>query len=321
SMVKGELGDEWDAFVNSSPQGTVFSETVYLKNLKENPAIWWCLCGEEKAGAVIVIETSDGKSTLAYPNIIHNGVLLAANTKNQNSAQLISEEFRVLAYLSAELPKIYHEIYMTMHYSLIDMRPFIWYLYGEEGDKYNVDIRYTSLLDLSGTDGISDLNDSPIYIAANKSRRQQIRYGIKHGYVTEEATDLDLFLDLYTRTYERQSIETSDIDFEELKNILAALEAANRLRMFITRDAEKIVGSVALFVKDHKRWYYLFGASNNEIRDGHGGTKVLWDAFTALAEDEIKFLDLEGVNSPQRGYFKLSFGGELVPYYQVSLTR
>jgi hypothetical protein len=38
-----------------------------------------------------------------------------------------------------------------------------------------------------------------------------------------------------------------------------------------------------------------------------------------LAQDGKKEVDLEGVNSPHRGWFKLSFGGTLESYWQVKL--
>jgi len=31
--------------------------------------------------------------------------------------------------------------------------------------------------------------------------------------------------------------------------------------------------------------------------------------------------DFEGVNSPERGHFKLSFGGYLVQYHQVKINK
>jgi hypothetical protein len=44
----------------------------------------------------------------------------------------------------------------------------------------------------------------------------------------------------------------------------------------------------------------------------------LWDAFGELAAAGITQIDLEGVNSPRRGWFKMSFGGELRAYYQIT---
>ena len=46
---------------------------------------------------------------------------------------------------------------------------------------------------------------------------------------------------------------------------------------------------------------------------------VLWDAFLDLAASGVKEIDLEGVNSPLRGHFKLSFGGSILPYYRLKL--
>ena len=36
-----------------------------------------------------------------------------------------------------------------------------------------------------------------------------------------------------------------------------------------------------------------------------------------LKENKINFLDLEGINSPKRGFWKLGFGGDMKPYYRI----
>ena len=51
----------------------------------------------------------------------------------------------------------------------------------------------------------------------------------------------------------------------------------------------------------------MFGASDPALRNSPTGTAVLWDAFSELAKVGVKKIDLEGVNSPKRGWFKLSF--------------
>ena len=81
------------------------------------------------------------------------------------------------------------------------------------------------------------------------------------------------------------------------------------------------MGSIAFFGIDHKRGYFLFGANDPEMRDEHTGTAVLWDSFCFLSQDGIFEIDLEGINSPTRGWFKLSFGGTISPYYHLSYSR
>ena len=74
---------------------------------------------------------------------------------------------------------------------------------------------------------------------------------------------------------------------------------------------------MAIYLLDNKRAYYLFGANDPEMRSSHTGTAVLWSAFHILAARGYEEMDLEGINSPHRGWFKLSFGGDIRPYYEL----
>jgi lipid II:glycine glycyltransferase (peptidoglycan interpeptide bridge formation enzyme) len=76
-----------------------------------------------------------------------------------------------------------------------------------------------------------------------------------------------------------------------------------------------------VFGWDSKRAYYVFGANAPDLRDDHTGTMVLWDALLDLRARGIVAVDLEGINSPLRGHFKLSFGGSVTPYYHLALRR
>jgi len=147
-----------------------------------------------------------------------------------------------------------------------------------------------------------------------------IRYAKRDEVVTTEEYDVDLFVQLYESTMGRQEKEVAYESIAEMKNLIYSLYREKLGRMFVSRTADDVVGSMAFFGLDHHRAYYLFGANDPENRDQHTGTAVLWDAFKILADDGIMEVDLEGVNSPQRGWFKLSFGGDIRPYYQLSFN-
>jgi lipid II:glycine glycyltransferase (peptidoglycan interpeptide bridge formation enzyme) len=135
--------------------------------------------------------------------------------------------------------------------------------------------------------------------------------------ITEEFSDVGLFIDFYRRTMERQGEEVSPDTLDRMATLVAALLGSGAARMFVSKTSDHIAGSAAVYAFDHHRAYYLFGASDPDLRDSPTGTAVLWDAFGKLAATGIAQIDLEGVNSPRRGWFKMSFGGELVPYYEV----
>jgi lipid II:glycine glycyltransferase (peptidoglycan interpeptide bridge formation enzyme) len=104
-----------------------------------------------------------------------------------------------------------------------------------------------------------------------------------------------------------------------MRLLIAGLGAAGKARMFVARTAQGEIGSMAVMALDQYRAYYLFGASDPALRDTHCGSAVLWDAFVALAGSGVAEVDMEGVNSPKRGWFKLSFGAELRVYYELTL--
>jgi len=72
---------------------------------------------------------------------------------------------------------------------------------------------------------------------------------------------------------------------------------------------------MAFFVTDSDCAYYLFGANDPDLRYANASSKLLIENIAIFAAQGLKRFDFVGVNSPQRGDFKLSFNAELVPEY------
>ena len=51
------------------------------------------------------------------------------------------------------------------------------------------------------------------------------------------------------------------------------------------------------------------------------GTYCLWKSLEKCLSENVDFLDLEGINSPNRGSFKLSFGGKIENYYTLKIKN
>ena len=126
-----------------------------------------------------------------------------------------------------------------------------------------------------------------------------------------------MFIDFYREMMNNQSIVFKKDYYDNLYNLIDKLLLAKKAKMFLSSNAEGVAGSIAIFGLDSFRAHYLYGASNPNLRNDSIGTAVLWNAFQELSSMNIKLVDLEGVNSPKRGWFKLSFGGELVPYFSI----
>ena len=115
----------------------------------------------------------------------------------------------------------------------------------------------------------------------------------------------------------RQNIIVEKDFLKNMQILIDKLLELKKAKIFSCFDDKNELASMAFIGWDTKRAYYIFGANDPNKRNGHSGTAVLWDAFYHLNEMGIKTVDLEGVNSPNRGWFKLSFGGNIIPYYEL----
>lgn len=318
-LERGTPDSVWDAFVDRSPQGTLFSQTPLLNVFGDAVAIWYCLKGNDIKAGIALLENEGGKSCYRSGLLVYGGIIFGSFDIKQGIAQVRSEQFRIVSFMVEALVERYASLAFTTGPSFEDLRPFLWHNYGFDGPKFQVQPRYTSLLAISPLAPDAPLDDSPVYRACNKSRRQEIRYARRSNVITRDKIDHDLFKNLYLATFAEQNLSVPADEQHAILTSLRGLEDAGKLRMFCAEDHQGNVGSVAAFGVDGKRAYYLFGANDRTVAaQHHTGTAVLWDAFQLLAQAGVAEIDLEGVNSPERGYFKLSFGGSLTSYYAVS---
>ncbi len=320
-LERVQLGDAWDSFARSSPDATVFVLAAFLASTGSRLGLYHCYNANELRAAVALVESADGTDAIADDLVIYSGILFGPPTAGQNATQQISERFEISTFIASDLAARYRNISFALAPSIIDIRPFLWFNYGQDKNRYQIDVRYTSCLNIADFADARGLEHVAAYAAATGARRQQIRYARRDGVFTEEFTDVSLLLDFYRQTMARQGELVASETLNRMKNLVSELLRAGMARMFVSRLSDGTAGSIAVYAHDQNRAYYLFGANDPRVRDSSTGTAVLWDAFGKLAQAGVREIDLEGVNSPRRGWFKLSFGGRLVPYFQVSLGR
>lgn len=312
-----EIDDRWDEFVKNSANGTAFLYSAYLNAIPVKKKAYYCYKSQELMGAVLVAVSEDGRDIVEHDFIIYSG-LIYRDFPRLNRSQQYSEQFRVQTCVAEFLMNTFGEIRFSLHPSIIDIRPFLWVNYDTGLPKFHASVRYTSIVNIADFSSAKRLEDISIYRQASVARRQEIRYAAKKGVVTEECSDVRMFVDYYSRTMGRQGIEAEEKILIDMERLLVSLLENDLAMMVQSKKRQGQVGSTAVYLLDNKRAYYLFGASDPEMRSQHTGTAVLWDTFLMLASKGYKEVDLEGINSPRRGWFKLSFGGNLLPYYQVN---
>lgn len=310
--------DEWDELVKNSPQGTIFSLYYYLQSINRPFKLYFIYKGNEIKAGVVLNTTSDGRRTNLDDLVIYNGILFRADPL-QKAVKSRQEKFEITEFVLEELESRFDLIEMALHPSLEDLRPILWRNYHDAcvSKRYKVDLRYTSYLDISEFflqrnelsmrlfEGLDNIRQSDI----RKARRDQVQ--VLQGDCAGK------FVDFYSNMMASQQHPVATEEKARMRSLIEALLAKGLAKLFHTRNVSGDITYITIFTLYENHACYLFGAGDMEKMARYDGTICLWEAFRQLAMCGIREIDMEGINSPLRGGFKLSFGGDIRPYFHI----
>lgn len=302
--------DLWNGFVESSPQGSIFSTTKFTDCLEVNYSNYLLKKGEELIGGVSVLEDESGEPLKAPFTLTAYQGILCRNLSAFPVHKQREEEFKIIETIINDLIRIYGKVSLVHSPFLKDVRPLLWHNYHHpEKGMFEYSVWYTPILDLS----FSSIDD---YLASIRTcRRQEFRKKINcHTYETKETKILN---ELHRQTFERQGIERTDVEEKLLLSISNSAVENNFGRISVC-EVDGVPASSILFLYDTKRGYYLCGANSPDFRSAASSTKLLIENIMHTKnEKKLNQVDFVGCNSPQRGDYKLSFNAQLYPYFET----
>ncbi|MGZ3696757.1 MAG: GNAT family N-acetyltransferase [Bdellovibrionota bacterium] len=279
--------EAWDEFARHSPEATVYSSSEYLQCLPGAVEyLQYQVNGRPVAG--IAASTDNDRLVPVYANGIHFATELDEEIRF-DASRAIGEWIRG-RFKKAEI---------ICHWNLLDVRAF---------EDFEVRVRYTSLLKL----------DTNVSENADKMRLRNLKSAEREGLSTATTTDFEVLRQLHRLTFERQGIQIAEDEELQLMKVCERLCAAGSADLYVTSNRSGQPLSAALIGRDRHRGYYIYGGTDPESRNTGAGTKIFFDVFQHVRDNHgLKEIDFVGANSPGRGSFKLSFGGELVPYFAI----
>lgn len=307
-----EVDDDavWDAGVDASPQGTVFCRAAYLRALGMPVR----RLSVQSAGRILAllpaVEDAGGRRLLQPPFTPYQGFLFL-HEAHTLPRQRVLDEFRLSEFLVAELARRYDAVSLALSWQFTDLRPFLWHNYHEAGQpRYQATPRYTALLKLQ------DVTAETLTAEARACRRQELRKAAQ--CTVSEGRDVETFMALYARTFARQDIALPDETLALVRRITEAAVGQGYGRLSACSTPQG-TASMNLFLYDRRRAYYLFAANDPALRNSGAATRLMFDNIEHARQRGLAELDFVGVNSPNRGDFKLSFNPELKLYFEVAL--
>jgi hypothetical protein len=320
-LIEVDTPAVWNQFVDSSPQGTIFSYFEYLTVAVQKFKLYWICKGIQHKAGVVLILNEDDTICMLDDLVIYGGILFAQdNTQKEVKARY--ERFEITEFLIEELVAKYDKIELALSPHFEDMRPFLWHNYHSDNirDKFQVNLRYTSYLDISelafckaGSD-----EDTLIFKSLETKRQRNIRQARKNGAEIVSARETGVLVDFYRCLMQKQGENVGQEKLERMSLLIDCLLEKKMAMLTMAKNSEGQAMYMTFFVWDKNRAYYLFGAGNPDAGEKYKGTIAFWDSFKLLAKEYgIKSVDMEGINSPHRGWFKLGFGGSMISYFEV----
>jgi hypothetical protein len=303
---------DWAAMLAAAPQATVFSSTAFLQSLGL-PYKRYIFGPPGHAVALCCAAEGDGGNALVSPDYTPYQGILFPSDGARLTRQRVLDEFRATEYAIMALTERYRSVDMSLSWHVSDVRPFLWHHYHQpELGLFTITPRYTAVLDLDA------IAEESFAAQARACRRQELRKAA--AYVVREERNIAVFMELYAMTFARQGIELPPSNLALVARIAEhALSAGyGRLSSCVTPDG---VAASNLFLFDHKRAYYLFGANQPDLRHSGASTRLMFENIAHAKRRGLSELDFVGVNSPNRADFKLSFNPELKLYFNLRFER
>jgi hypothetical protein len=313
--------DVWDDFVSQSPHGTIFSYSIYMDLAVNFWKVYWVKKGDQVKAGLALLLNKDGDQVLLDDLVIHNGLMFALDAE-QKATKARQSRFEITEFVIVWLTRKFQHIELSLAPQTEDLRPYLWHNYhsSNQSDRFDLDLRYTSYLDISSIN-IDNEEESLIFNGLETLRQRNIREARKSHSKMVIMKNSELFVQSYTSMMNSKN-NTQDKDkLKRLKRLIDGLIQKQMANIYLTQNKNGESIYISIFGWDNKRAYYLFGAPILEAKERYKGTISFWDAFQDLSKRGLKEVDLEGINSPQRGWFKLSFGGNVIPYYNVVKSK
>jgi lipid II:glycine glycyltransferase (peptidoglycan interpeptide bridge formation enzyme) len=297
-LQKNELA-LWDAFVDASPQASVFARSWWLDAVGSDTRVLACFKnGRITAGIPLHFEKYYGITVCRMPKLTPRwGVLLPP--RKGKAATVAATESGLLTTMAKALQKekFFFQLFST---ELDNWLPFRW-------QGFSQTTRYTYQT------SVQDIDQAWQNMTHNV--RNQIGCAKRLGITVAPCSPEQLF-ELEEETYRRQGLRMPHT-LEYMKGLVSAAQEQNSGECLAAIDPEGKVHGASFYVWDSQTTSALILGINSELRTSGAASLLHWSMMQSAAQ-KSKVYDFCGSVVEGIERFVRSFGGTRVPYHQIS---
>lgn len=310
---------DWDKFLYKSENKNFLSLSIIINSSKDICKKYFVYKAQEIIASFHIYE-KDGN--LVAGDQIYTPINYKLNIRANKSSEYYKKHLILEKYVDFII-KNYKIAEITLDHLTKDIRAIIWSNYNSSKELFQIsEVKYTSIINLNNLDkkfNYESLESSSYYSLLSRSIKQQYKNSLNDSLVFFESNDLNDAKKIINYTFERQNIK-NPINLSLYEKNFNHFKKNGELRLFYSSKNNKIF-SFTLFGVILDTAKYLHGGRLIDENKDNSLTFCMLSSILKLNRDKINFLDLEGINSPKRGFWKLGFGGDIKPYYKIKLKN
>lgn len=299
------MNEEWDGFVDASPQGCIFQKSWWLDAVApgRNDLLLIRRGGSLAAGMPIVWSDSGRFKCISMPPLTQVlGILFPPSSAKP--AKRLANEHELAVELMEQIPPC-DRFSLRFHYQFSNWSPFFW-------GGYSQTTKYTYVIDEIG-------GEAEVWSGVRDNIRREIRKAQRADISIRDDCGLEAMYETISQTFARQGMKTP-YSLEFVKRLDTACTSVAARRMLFAVDPQNRIHAAGYYVWDARTTYFLMGGGNPALRNSGANSLMHWQAIQEARERGTKY-DFEGsmIRGVQR--FFQSFGALPKAYSQISRTN
>ena len=308
---KNEIEKIYSNFIKFSSQKNIFCSKEILEFFFNDLDLYSIYKNDKIKSFVYLLK--DKNNFIVSEPFIYSGIINHPKLNMKNS-RYNNEVFKINELIVNEIFKNYENINLNLSPNFLDARPFLWFNYEKhDKKKFLVTPCYTSIID------IQSKGPEDVFNEIDDVKRRDINKVLKDkNYKVTNQINLPLIKRFYEDTMKKNKGNFNNYAFNKIFDFMETQINKDKIIQTTVYYFEKPIYSV-LFLNDDNASCYLYGSGDVEIKNRYAGSLALWKAIEQSLDKKLSFIDLEGINSPHRGEYKLNFGGNIKDYYNICL--
>jgi hypothetical protein len=299
-FLKASEHEQWNRFVDASPQGDVFCYWWWLAAVTKGD--FKILLVEENARLVAgIILPFHGSGRINQPCLTRTYGVLYIKPEAESPRRRLGDERRWLNAL-LEHVDINAVVQLITHHNFTDWLPFHW-------RGYRQTTRYTYLLNYRAN-GLEDM-----WAAISARQKRSVRKALKNHLVVVEGDTIDETFRFSCLSFERQN-KVFPYSLDELRRLDRAVTKHGRRVILKVVDADQRVHAVNYVVYNQRSAYHLLSGGDPHLREQGGHAFLLWKSIEYFSDKSATF-NFGGSNIQAIEAHYRAFGGSQKQYFQI----